>query len=150
MEGQRDGQRALEDSMSSRRRDILIGVGTGLGVATAFTLWVTFLRLRFGTAPFERLQASYSATVVVYYVGFALGGLIVGMLLPLRRSPAGAALLGFLFMLPMYAGFLIVNVPRAEWLNPFWIVSTLAVSAVGGTLLGLWLRSEFTGTQRSK
>jgi hypothetical protein len=49
--------------------------------------------------------------------------------------------LGTLFMLPFYAGFVIMKIPSEEWLTPFWIISTITVSLFGGSLLGLWLRS---------
>jgi MFS family permease len=131
------------------RRNVVLGIGLGLAIATAFTLWVSFLRLTAGTEPFERTGTSYSVTILVYYVGFAVGGLMVGLLAPLRKWPLGSALLGFLLMLPMYSAFVIVKAPRSEWLTPFWILSTLGVSVVGGGALGLWIWREEHGRRRN-
>jgi hypothetical protein len=73
-------------------------------MATAFTVWISLLRWTAGTAPFDRIDTTYSATVALYYAGGAVGGLVIGLLLPLRRWPWGAALLGMLGVLPLYFG----------------------------------------------
>ena len=76
----------------------------GFFVATGFSAWVTFLRLTVGTAPFERLDTTYSATIALYYGGGFVGGALVGLFLPFRRALWGSALLGMLGVFPLYFG----------------------------------------------
>ena len=120
----------------------------GTAIATGFTLWVSVLRLTQGTAPFDRLGTPYETTVAIYYLTLPLAGAIVGLLYPLRRSVLGAMALGFLFMLPMYVGFVMVKTPRQEWFEPFRVVLTFGVAALAGSLLGYWIWWDENRKQR--
>jgi len=114
-------------------------MGLGFVVAAGFTIWVTFLRLTVGTRPFEHLDTTYSATVALYWAGGLVGGLLVGMLLPLRRWPWGAALLGMVGVFPLYFGVELTNSTVASAFT----LDNLATSAflaflVGGSA-GMWV-----------
>jgi hypothetical protein len=128
---------------------MLLGAGTGAAIATGFALWVSLLRIGHGTAPFDRLGTSYVTTIAIYYATLAPAGAIVGLLYPLRRSRFGAMVLGFLFMLPMYAAFVAVKTPSQELFQPFRVLLTILVAALAGALLGYWIWSEEQGKPSS-
>ncbi len=118
---------------------VLMGLGLGLAIATGFAIWITFLRLSAGARPFDRLDTTYSATVALYYAGGSVGGLVIGLLWPLRRWPWGSALLGMLGVFPLYFGVELTKSRPSE----AWTVDNLATSAflaflVGGAL-GIWV-----------
>jgi hypothetical protein len=108
-------------------------------MATAFTVWISLLRWTAGTAPFDRIDTTYSATVALYYAGGAVGGLVIGLLLPLRRWPWGSALLGMLGVLPLYFGVaLTTSRPSEAWTASNLVTSTLVAFLVGGAA-GIWI-----------
>ncbi len=74
--------------------NLLKGLSLGLFVATGLSAWALLLRTQAGTAPFDRLHTTFTATVVGYYHGGTTGGLLIGLAWPLRRWLIGYALLG--------------------------------------------------------
>lgn len=127
--------------------NIMRGLGVGLFVATGLSVWITFLRLWQGTAPFDRAGTQYGVTVVVYYVAFSLGGIVVGALLPLRRWALGSMLLGMLFVGPVYASFVFLDASPQDRFSRWNVFVTLAATVIGGGLLGLWM---WWGEQRGR
>ena len=130
----------VEKVLRRFRTNFLAGIALGLFVATGLSAWVTFLRLTVGTAPFQRLETTYTATVALYYAGGLVGGALVGLLLPLRRSLWGAALLGMVGVFPLYFG---VAWTRATAANAAFTLDNVAESAllaflVGGAV-GIWI-----------
>jgi magnesium-transporting ATPase (P-type) len=120
------------------RNNVLKGVGLGLVVATGFTVWITFLRLTAGTAPFERLDTTYAATVELYYAGGLVGGTMVGLLLPLRRSPWGSALLGMLGVFPLYFGVALTNSKRSQAFTLENVGQSAVLAFLVGGAVGVW------------
>jgi FtsH-binding integral membrane protein len=123
-------------------RTAIRGLGVGLLVATGLSAWATFLRVWQGVAPFDRLSTPYARTVAVYYVGFGVGGAMLGALLPLRRWALGSMLLGVLFVAPVYAGFVFLHPPTTGLSLSWKILGTLAASVIVGGGLGLWVWSN--------
>jgi len=120
------------------RNSVLKGIGLGLVVATGFTAWITFLRLTAGTAPFERLDTTYAATAALYYAGGLVGGTIVGLLLPLRRSPWGSALLGMLGVFPLYFGVALTNSQRSQVFTLENVGRSAVLAFLVGGAVGVW------------
>jgi hypothetical protein len=119
-------------------RHALRGLGLGLFLATAFSVWITLLRVVNGTSPFERTGTPYSRTVLFYYAGFAIGGLLAGSLWSLlRRWAVGWAVMGFVFIAPVYAMFVIVDRPAAQRFSAWNVWGTLFAGALVGGLAGL-------------
>jgi hypothetical protein len=131
------------------RKNVLKGVGLGLFIATGFTVWITFVRLTAGTAPFERLHTTYSATVGLYYAGGLLGGTTVGLLWPLRRWHWGSALLGMLGVFPLYFGVELTQAPSSEAFTlrnvGFSAVLAFAVGGASGVSIYLHNNPQTTG-----
>jgi len=107
-------------------------------MATAFTGWITLLRIKNGDAPFERAGTPFWTTVLFYYSGFSVGGLLTGGFWSLlHRRAVGWALMGFLFVAPVYAMFLISNRPAARRWSAWEVAVTILGPAVVGGLAGL-------------
>ena len=141
-EGKRGGS-----SRSRVRKNLLVGVALGLFIATGFSVFITIERVAMGTEPFERHSVTYSQLVAIYYIGFLVGGSLVGLLLPLRRWLLGQMFLGFVLLLPAYGAVVVQSAPRAEWFTRFNVVFTLAVSILGGGVIGIW---SWFGDRRKK
>ncbi len=124
------------------RGNLARGLALGLFIATGLTVWITFLRVTQGTAPFEHAGTPYGRTVLLYYAGFVVGGTVLGALLPLRRWALGSMLLGFLFVLPVYASFVVLDATPAERFSSWNVLGTLIASIVVGGGLGLWVWSN--------
>jgi len=69
--------------------NLLKGLSLGLFLATGLSAWVLLLRAQAGTAPFDRLNTSFTAVVVGYYLGGAVGGLLIGLAWRIGRSLVG-------------------------------------------------------------
>lgn len=123
-------------------RNMRLGMLLGLWIATGLSLWALLVRLVVGTAPFEATTFSLTQTVVIYFAGFTTGGLLVGLLSPLRRWAVGSMLLGIVFTLPVYALFTAAYAKDAadpsSWLGP----GVLVASVIVGGGLGLWVWSN--------
>lgn len=118
--------------------NILKCIGAGVGMATLLTAWITFLRITIGAAPFTANDTTYSATVAVYYAGGAIGGLFVGVFLPLRRWLLGYAFLGMLAAFPVYSGVALASTSRSSLFSDenlfFAIFASVTAGGVGGVL----------------
>jgi len=120
------------------RNQVLKGIALGLFIATGFSAWVTFLRLTVGTAPFDRLNTTYHATVELYYGGGLVGGTLVGLFLPLRRWPLGAALLGMLGVFPLYFGVALTTSGGASTFTSHNLASSAVLAFLVGGAVGIW------------
>jgi len=120
------------------RNHVLKGIALGLFIATGFSAWVTFLRLTVGTAPFDRLNTTYHATVELYYGGGLVGGTLVGLFLPLRRWPLGAALLGMLGVFPLYFGVALTTSGAASTFTIHNLASSAVLAFLVGGAVGIW------------
>jgi hypothetical protein len=119
--------------MSSLRRRPLWGFGMGLGMGVAMLLYAG---IRVGS-----LQFPYQIAAM-YLLGGAVGGLAVGLCLPLAHSRPGAALLGVVAMVPLHLllGTLDAQVMGDEATG--WWAYGLSAVLVGG-LSGYVIRDTF-------
>lgn len=118
--------------------NVLLGLGLGVGVATGFSAWATVVRLRAGLAAFSKPgAASYPHVVLFYYFGCAIGGMLIGAFAPLRRWLLGAMFLGFLFVVPIYACFFLVDQSPGQLISSDNVGITLIVSVLGGSAAGV-------------
>ena len=133
--------------MRAYATNIVKAIGTGLGVATLLTAWITFLRITVGAAPFTANETTYSATVAVYYAGGAIGGLLVGVFFPLRRWVFGYAILGMLAAFPVYLGVALASTSRSNLLSDENLFFAIFASVTAGGAAGiLWyLKDHKTG-----
>ena len=112
-------------------RDIKHGVVLGVAMAVFFCLIALAILLFRGLGPFERNQVSVVRLLATYLSAGALGGLILGVTLPLTKWLPGAALIAFLvaFVVWFCVGWSISP------LKP--LLSIVHTSAVLGAAFGL-------------
>jgi hypothetical protein len=77
-------------------RDTALTVVAGVSVGVMFCLVALLIFLFRGFQPFDSNHVSVIRTLTTYLVAGALGGLVVGLTLPLTRWMPGAALVAFL------------------------------------------------------
>lgn len=128
--------------MKQAYRNMWRGMLLGLWIAAGLSLWALLMRLVVGTAPFEATTFSLTQTVLIYFAGFTTGGLLVGLLSPLRRWAIGSMLLGIVFTLPVYALFAATYAKNATVPSSWLGLGVLAVAVVVGGGLGLWVWSN--------
>ena len=120
------------------RSNLLMGMGLGFFVATGFTVWITFIRLSAGPGPFESLDTTYGTTVALYYGGGFVGGILIGLLWPLRRWPWGAALLGMVGVFPLYFGVELAQSGVTGAFTRYNVASSALLAFLVGGAVGLW------------
>jgi hypothetical protein len=103
------------DWLQAAKRNALDGVGIGLTVGAAFSVWVTVLRLAGGTQAFEKLGTTYPTVMASYGVGGLLVGLCYGLLTPLRRWTLGVMVTAFLCAAVAYGLIGLLTTPRERW-----------------------------------
>jgi len=121
--------------------NVLKGLSLGLFVATGLSAWVLLLRTQAGTAPFDRLHTTLTATILGYYRGGATGGLLVGFAWPLRRWLLGYALLGILGAFPFYL-FASGGPENAPLLTTENLATALLGAFFVGAAVGVWAWSD--------
>ncbi len=132
------------------RDNVRAGLRTGLIIATGYSAWVTVLRLTVGPKAFDRVGLRWEELVALYYLTFSVGGSVYGAFLPLKRHPAGAALLGFFLMCPMYLGaavlFHLAQNQSGSWREDLALAVVLGI--IAGIMLGIWLTMSDEGDSR--
>jgi hypothetical protein len=121
--------------------NLLKGLSLGLLVATGLSAWVLLLRTQAGTAPFDRLNTTFTAVVVRYYLGGAVGGLMIGLAWRVGRSLVGYALLGILGVFPFYL-FAPGGRHNGLLLSPENLASALLGAFFVGAAVGVWVWSD--------
>jgi|SRR6185312_3459881 len=111
-------------------------------MASGLSAWVTLVRLTLGHDAFALNDLSYGRTVCFYFVGFGVGGIALGPLLPLRKWALGSMFLGFIFVLPVYATFIMLRAAPADRFSSWNILGTLFGSLVTGGIVGFWVWSD--------
>lgn len=112
-------------------RRLTVGVVLGVSVGVFFCLIALGVFLFRGNRPFDANHVSVARVLGIYLMAGALGGLVVGLTLPLTRWMPGAALVAFLaaFVVWFFVGWSIS--PQEP------LLTTLKMSAVLGAAFGL-------------
>jgi hypothetical protein len=135
---------------SRKRRSILtrvrVGIRWGVLYACGFSILaavITFAAVM-GRSDGTLGVARQVLLVVVpgYFAAGALAGTLVGALLPLGRTRAGAALLGFIGGIPVYGVVWMAITPRAQWWPDVLFVSLGCALFVGPAFGYLVWRDE--------
>jgi hypothetical protein len=89
------------DSLS---RDLMDGVGRGLFTATAFSVIALVILSLSGSARNEPQAVSPGHIVLFYYCAGVLGGIVFGLLRPMRTQYLGKLLTAYLILFLVYGG----------------------------------------------
>ena len=119
-----------------------VRVGTLMSVALSLVAVVVFLIG--GEGSFASLHTSFAKAVLVYLVGGVIARTIVGVLQPLARWKAGAAIVGFIASLPVAILFRLAAIGDDSWSKRDTGVSLLFAATLG-TSLGVAYRDIFLG-----
>jgi hypothetical protein len=112
-------------------RDITHCIAGGVSVGVFFCLIALVIFLFRGHRPFDSNHVSVARALGTYLMAGALGGLVVGLALPLARWMPGAALVAFL------AAFVVWFCIGRSMYPQEPVVATLKTSAVLGAAFGL-------------
>lgn len=126
---------------SSRVGDWFAGVKGALRIAVIYSLIAVVGYVLRGDELRAQLHVGLVPVLAVYLVGACVSGSIVGLMLPIaQRSGLGAAVVGFIAMLPISAVVALLVVSPED----LHIVPVLAVvqAAIYGGLGGPYLRSQ--------
>lgn len=116
-------------------KNLKTGLIWGLRYAFAYSLIVLVIAVTRGAEPFQKAGTTLLAVLVVYWSAGVVTGSIVGILLPLGKSMAGAALLGAIGSIPVSCAVLLATQPPSHWGAelPLFVVIGLLI----GPLFGL-------------
>ncbi len=118
---------------------VWLGIRWGLAMATLMSAWVTFVVVAGSPDAFTKIGVTYQEVVAAYYAGGIVAGAIVGALLPLRRTFAGAALVGTVAAFPVWVGFWFVSEGAPQrWQSGDWYgiaLFSVVFGIAGGRLM---------------
>lgn len=120
---------------------IRAAVFVGLGYALVYSLVAGALFKFRDPAQMERVRVSLPQTVASYWAGAVLGGVLVGILLPLARWTIGAFVLGTIATLPFFMLVSLVIAADAPWFPDQLVMALIASLLIGGSL-GAYFRSN--------
>lgn len=88
------------------RRETNIGLGVffGVALATFYSAFVLILFMIRGDSAFEANDITLLGTISAYYFGGIVGGVIVGLLLPLATWRWGSVIVGVVAAVPVFLG----------------------------------------------
>ena len=112
--------------------NVLWGVLWGIGYAVFFSLIVLVIYLFRGTRAFDGYGATLGAVLLGYFAGGLVGGTVLGLLRPLNRWKWGAAFVGFVVALPVYAS---AGVVVSGWYTQ-WVVEDVLTMVLCALLVG--------------
>jgi peptidoglycan/LPS O-acetylase OafA/YrhL len=116
------------------RKDLTLGMLIGLGLAVAFSV-MGAVRYLASPSDFEtQYDMSFSRMLLLYWFGGLLGGFCIAVLRPLRRSPWGMFVIGFIAGLPLATAVMILTTRRDEWFTSGLVYVLLAATLEGGGL----------------
>jgi len=122
--------------------DIRLGVVIGVLLAVLTSVVALLILLVRGQHPFDSNHLSVVRVIATYLLAGVLGGMLVGLSLPLARWMPGAALVGFL------AAFVLWFVVTWSISSEDPLLSILKTSAVLGVAFGLPIGVGFWYQQR--
>ena len=124
-------------------RDVLVCLCVALLIAAAFSGWALASYVFRGNTPFEKLETTLGAVILLYFAAAILVGPLVGLLLPLARAGgAGAALVGTIAAFALYS-MTLVTLEGFTWWTPRAALFVLGFALLVGTPVGLAYRRIF-------
>ena len=117
---------------ASLRSDVAWGIRIGAFVAGVFSLWVIGLSIVRGTTQFEQYGMTTWGIVSTYFAAAAVAGAVVGLLRPWARTRGGAAAVGAVAGVIVYAA---ISVAMDGWRNfdpAFALVAGIPVGGICG------------------
>jgi hypothetical protein len=118
---------------------MILGMLFGLAGGLLLTLYVLFLYLWAGEAPFAAKRTTFLSTVLIYLLGGIITGGLAGLLGPLGRGRIWAAIVGFVALLPVTWGMVKFGMSDMGDPTPTALLTALAL----GAPLGLAYRALF-------
>jgi hypothetical protein len=116
--------------MSIARR-IILHAALGAVGGVCLTIYALAVHLLSRGAALQSRGLALAPLIVLYIGAGLLGGATFGLLAPLARHRLGAMALGFFAVLPLYAGAVILVVPRDEWSTVGLVLAVAAALLVG-------------------
>ena len=105
-------------------------------MAMVYFLLVLLIYVFRGSAPFERAGTTLSQVSLGYLIGGLVGGVVFGLLLPLGKTRAGAALLGFVVAVPVIH-VIMLAVDESALYGTSRLVITLLTAVILGPACGV-------------
>lgn len=118
------------------------GLILGLGEAAVLSLWIIFAVEFLEDNALAEYNASLLEAVAAYSVGGVTGGVLAGLVYPLRKYALGSVMVGFLLAAPAAVGIIVVTTPKQEMWTIGGIPGALIAAALVGGLVGLQIWSE--------
>ncbi len=110
----------------------------GIRFGIVYSVLVLILRVVHGPEFTRELGVPVFGVALTYLVGGIVGGLTVGVLLPIGRWLAGSVLLGFLGSLPAIYGLVLLMAEPTEWFRGAILLSLITAATLGSTCGALW------------
>jgi Ca2+/Na+ antiporter len=123
-------------------RDSKLSIVIGVAMGALFCVLALLIFLFRGRQPFDANHVSVVRLLAAYLFAGALGGLVVGVTLPLTRWMPGAALMGFLVM---FVVWFVVGLSMSPQEPLRTIVRTSAVLGAAFGLpigIGFWIQNR--------
>ncbi len=131
------------------KRDMMWGVRMGLLFASLFCAYAVAIFATQGSKSFDRLGVSLPAVLVVYCVGGAVAGAVVGLLRPLAVSRWGAMAVGVLAAVPVSAAALVALEGSPSRWSKDDLMGIVLYAIVMGVVGGNWFWIRFVATKRA-
>jgi hypothetical protein len=127
-------------STSELRRDLELGLWVGMSIALICAFFATLRFILGGAAAFSaKTHMAIGEALLFYLLGGLSGGILIGVLRPLRGTTMGSFVIGFCAALPLSAMAALSVIERKEWypLAAITIVmSALLAGGLGAALFG--------------
>lgn len=124
------------------RDRLAVSIALGVLFAGVLALWVTAVRIFGGRSAFEELGASYPVVVLTYLGSGVVGGIIVGLLLPITRWRVGVAFVGFLVGVATFSAVGLSITGFEGWSSDDVLIAILGGLALG-PVLAFQIRRHF-------
>jgi uncharacterized membrane protein YsdA (DUF1294 family) len=135
----------LPNPATEFQKNVQAGIKRGLAIGAFFATGSVLLVLLRGPSALEGYRISLLGLITYDLIGGAVTGAIVGSLLPVaNRNSGGAALVGFIAMLPASVVAMLLVTPSGEWRQVVPVGSLVAAALLGG-LSGPLFRSQDRG-----
>ena len=87
---------------------------------------------------------NFPEILLLYVAGGLVGGVLIGLLRPLRSTAVGSFVLGSISAFPCFMGYILMTYPRTEW-YPFGVLAALGGSMALCGSLGFWFYFKTNG-----